>query len=230
MVAEIIDGKAMARGIREELAGKVTAFKEKHGFAPKFSVILVGDDEPSRIYVRMKEQAATESGMVMEKHVIDDISESELIELIERLNRDEKTHGILVQLPLPEGMDKDKVLSAVSPGKDIDGFHACNLGALLIGNESVAPCTPLGIIMMLERTGIQLEGKDAVVIGRSIIVGKPMIVMLLKRNATVSACHTRTKDMGKYTRQADVIVSAAGVPGLITKDMVKPGAVVIDAG
>ena len=131
---------------------------------------------------------------------------------------------------MPKNIDKDKVLSSVSPAKDVDGFHECNLGSLLIGNENIAPCTPLGIVMMLDRMGVDLSGKDAVVIGRSVIVGKPMMVMLLNRNATVSACHTRTKDIGMYTRQADVIVTAAGVPGLIKKDMVKPGAVVIDAG
>jgi methylenetetrahydrofolate dehydrogenase (NADP+)/methenyltetrahydrofolate cyclohydrolase len=190
----------------------------------------VGHDPASELYVRLKQRGAEEVGIKSVKHEYDTITEKELLGLIDKLNRDAGVNGILVQLPLPKDIDESKVIMKISPEKDVDGFHIFNMGKLFTGNENLMPCTPLGVIKMLEKEGVEIKGKDAVIVGRSNIVGKPLALMLLKRHATVTLCHTRTEDLPEHTRRADLLIAAAGAPKMIKADMVKEGAVVIDVG
>jgi len=230
MTAQLIDGNALARTIRAEVAGRTQALTAR-GVQPHLSIILVGDDPASQVYTKHKVNDSTETGLsaTLERYPAD-MSEADLLARIRMLNDDPKVHGILVQLPLPKHMDSQKVIETISPAKDVDGFHIASAGALMIGAKGFWPCTPYGCMKMLESIGYQLRGKHAVVIGRSNIVGKPMAMMLLAQSATVTICHSATADLGAMTRQADVIVAAVGKRNVLTADMVKPGAVVIDVG
>ena len=230
MTAQLIDGNALAKTIRAEVAGRTAALKAK-GVDPALSIILVGSDPASQVYTKHKVNDSTETGLAATLETYPaDMSEAALLDRIRALNDDPKVHGILVQLPLPRHMDSQKVIETISPAKDVDGFHVASAGALMTGAPGFWPCTPYGCMKMLESIGYDLRGKHAVVIGRSNIVGKPMAMMLLARSATVTICHSATQDLGAITRQADVIVAAVGKLDLLTADMVKPGAVVIDVG
>jgi methylenetetrahydrofolate dehydrogenase (NADP+)/methenyltetrahydrofolate cyclohydrolase len=230
MTAQLIDGNALAKTIRAEVAGRTAALKAS-GVNPALSIILVGDDPASQVYTKHKVNDSTETGLAatLERYPAD-LSEADLLARIRALNDDPKVHGILVQLPLPRHMDSQKVIETISPAKDVDGFHVASAGALMTGAPGFWPCTPHGCMKMLEAIGYDLRGKHAVVIGRSNIVGKPMAMMLLAKSATVTICHSATQDLGAITRQADVVVAAVGKLNLLTADMVKPGAVVIDVG
>lgn len=232
MSATIIDGKAIAAQVRGEVAEKVSALKAK-GITPCLAVILVGENPASVSYVTGKQKALAEVGMADRSlHLPESTTEEELLKIIDDLNKDTAVHGILVQLPLPEHINEEKVLLAIDPEKDVDGFHPMNVGNLVIGKKAFLPCTPHGIIVLLEKMGIETRGKHAVVIGRSNIVGKPVSLLLARKetNCTVTICHTGTKNMSEMTRQADILIAATGRPHTVTKDMVKPGAVVIDVG
>ena len=230
MPAKIIDGKALAAALRAELAIEVPALTAR-GHRPGLAVILAGDNAASKVYVRNKVKACEETGVRSELlEFPDSVMETELLACIARLNADAGTHGILVQLPLPKQINESRVLAAVSPAKDVDGFHTENLGALVAGTPGFVACTPGGVMKMLEHEGIELRGKRAVVVGRSTIVGKPVALLLLQKDATVTICHSRTVGLAEITRQADVLVAAVGKDKLITADMVKPGACVIDVG
>jgi len=230
MSANIMDGKAVARSIREGLKEEVEGLKKK-GIHPGLAVVLVGENPASMVYVKNKGEACRSAGIYSEEHKLpEEMKEADLLRLIDQLNKDPRIHGILVQLPLPAHINKDHILASVSPAKDVDGFHEINMGRLLIGQEGLVPCTPLGIMKLLEHYHIPVEGRFAVVVGRSNIVGKPVAMMLLQRNATVTICHTRTKNMGEVCRMADILIAAAGRPGMITADMIREGAVVIDVG
>ncbi|MGV3064195.1 bifunctional methylenetetrahydrofolate dehydrogenase/methenyltetrahydrofolate cyclohydrolase FolD [Staphylococcus simulans] len=230
MVAKILDGKQIAKDYRQGLQDQVEALK-KEGYTPKLSVILVGNDGASMSYVRSKKKAAEKIGMISEiVHLEETASEEEVLNELERLNNDDTVSGILVQVPLPEQVSEQKVLETINPEKDVDGFNPANIGKLYIDEQTFVPCTPLGIMELLKNADIDLEGKEAVVIGRSHIVGQPVSKLLLQQNATVTILHSRSKDMSKHLKNADVIVSAVGRPGLVTKDDVKEGAVVIDVG
>jgi methylenetetrahydrofolate dehydrogenase (NADP+)/methenyltetrahydrofolate cyclohydrolase len=223
--ATLIDGKAIAAKVRAQVAEDVAAFGEPVCLA----TILVGDDPASHVYVGSKHKASHEAGIDSRDHRLPgDAEESEVLDLIADLNADDGVDGILVQLPLPEHMDEPKVLRAVDPDKDVDGFHVVNAGLLYLGQPNLVPATPSGIMVMLAEHGVELEGKEAVVVGRSEIVGKPMAMLLLAEHATVTICHSRTVDLASHTRGADVLVAAVGREGLVTADMVKPGAVVVD--
>ena len=233
MKAQTIDGKKLAADMRAEIARGVAGLREKNGVTPGLAVILVGDNPASVSYVTAKERACREAGMLSrEIRMPATVAEDELIAEIERLNGDPEIHGILVQLPLPKGFSEKRVIDAISPAKDVDGFTPVNVGRMLIGDDCFLPCTPHGIIKLIEVTGMDLAGKHAVVIGRSNIVGKPVAALLSRKsvNATVTLCHTGTKDLAAFTRTADVVVVAAGRPNTLTGDMLKPGAVVIDVG
>ncbi len=230
MAARIIDGKAHAA---RTLAGPrdVAAKLASRGAQPAAAVVLVGDDPASRVYVRNKDRASREAGVLSTVHELPrETSEPRLLALIQRLNADPAGHGIIVPLPLPKGIDAELALRSIDPRKDIDGFHPENVGALALGRHRFVPCTPAGIIRMLEDEGVALEGRHAVIVGRSNIVGKPMAFLLLEKNATVTICHSKTVSLGAITRQADVLVAATGRARMITADMVKPGACVIDVG
>lgn len=227
---KIIDGKAIARKIRQDVAAKVALFKESRGWVPRIDVILVGDSPASKTYVGMKERAAAEVGMQSVKHEYLTMGEEMLITLVKGLNEDPQVNGILVQLPLPKGIDEGRVLHAIAPEKDVDGLHEKNAGLLFKGENGLKPCTPYGVMKMLQHEGIKPEGKHAVVIGRSALVGRPMAAMLLNANATVTVCHSKTRDLASYTKKADILVAAAGSPRMVTSSMVKKGAVVIDVG
>ncbi|HAR4680366.1 TPA: bifunctional methylenetetrahydrofolate dehydrogenase/methenyltetrahydrofolate cyclohydrolase FolD [Staphylococcus aureus] len=230
MVAKILDGKQIAKDYRQGLQNQVEALKEK-GFTPKLSVILVGDDGASQSYVRSKKKAAEKIGMISEiVHLEETATEEEVLNELNRLNNDDSVSGILVQVPLPKQVSEQKILEAINPDKDVDGFHPINIGKLYIDEQTFVPCTPLGIMEILKHADIDLEGKNAVVIGRSHIVGQPVSKLLLQKNASVTILHSRSKDMASYLKDADVIVSAVGKPGLVTKDVVKEGAVIIDVG
>ncbi|HHS4643535.1 TPA: bifunctional methylenetetrahydrofolate dehydrogenase/methenyltetrahydrofolate cyclohydrolase FolD [Staphylococcus aureus] len=230
MVAKILDGKQIAKDYRQGLQNQVEALKEK-GFTPKLSVILVGNDGASQSYVRSKKKAAEKIGMISEiVHLEETATEEEVLNELNRLNNDDSVSGILVQVPLPKQVSEQKILEAISPDKDVDGFHPINIGKLYIDEQTFVPCTPLGIMEILKHADIDLEGKNAVVIGRSHIVGQPVSKLLLQKNASVTILHSRSKDMASYLKDADVIVSAVGKPGLVTKDVVKEGAVIIDVG
>ncbi len=228
--AKIIDGNALSAQLRTDVARRVTALKA-NGITPGLAVILVGENAASQVYVRNKVKSCTEAGMhsVLERYDAS-MSEADLLARIDALNHDASIHGILVQLPLPAHIDANKVIEFISPAKDVDGFHIASAGALMVGQPGFWPCTPYGCMKMLESIGYDLRGKHAVVIGRSNIVGKPMAMMLLQQNATVTICHSATKDLKAMTLQADVIVAAVGKRNVLTADMVKPGAVVLDVG
>ena len=230
MTAQLIDGNALAKTNRAEVSGRTAALKAR-GVNPALSIILVGSDPASQVYTKHKVNDSTETGLqaTLETYPAD-FSEADLLARIRALNDDPTVHGILVQLPLPKHMDSQKVIETISPAKDVDGFHVASAGALMTGAPGFWPCTPHGCMKMLESIGYDLRGKHAVVIGRSNIVGKPMAMMLLAQSATVTICHSATQDLGAITRQADVIVAAVGKLDLLTADMVKPGAVVIDVG
>lgn len=230
MTAQLIDGNALSRQLRSQVSERVTALKAR-GVTPGLAVVLVGDNPASQVYVRNKVKACEDTGMhsVLEKYD-SSMTEAELLARVDALNNDPTIHGILVQLPLPAHIDAHKVIEAISPAKDVDGFHVASAGALMVGQPGFWPCTPYGCMKMLESIGYNLKGKHAVVIGRSNIVGKPMALMLLQQNATVTICHSATADLKAMTLQADVIVAAVGKRNVLTADMVKPGAVVIDVG
>ncbi len=230
MTAQLIDGNALSRQLRADVSARVTALKAK-GVTPGLAVVLVGDNPASQVYVRNKVKACEDTGMhsVLERWPAT-LSEAELLARVDALNHDATIHGILVQLPLPAHIDAQKVIEAISPAKDVDGFHIASAGALMTGMPGFWPCTPYGCMKMLESIGYELKGKHAVVIGRSNIVGKPMALMLLQQNATVTICHSGTKDLKALTLQADVVVAAVGKRNVLTADMVKPGAVVLDVG
>ena len=231
MTAQLIDGKALSEQLRKEVATRAAALKTK-GVTPGLAVILVGDNQASQVYVRNKVKACEDAGFhsVLEKYDAS-MTEAELLARVEALNNDPSIHGILVQLPLPKHIDDHKVIEAISPLKDVDGFHVASAGALMVGEVGFKACTPYGCMKMLESIGMKdLRGKHAVVIGRSNIVGKPMAMMLLAANATVTICHSGTADLAAMTRQADIVVAAVGKVNVLTADMIKPGAVVIDVG
>lgn len=230
-MAELIDGKLVSAKIREKIAVEVADFKREFNITPGLAVIIVGENPASLVYVRNKHKACVEAGMnSIEVKMPESTTEDELLAKISELNSDANVHGILVQLPLPKHIDETRVLNSISPEKDVDAFHPVNVGKIMIGNYNLLPCTPAGVMDLLDYYGVELSGKRAVVIGRSNIVGKPMALLLLERNATVSVCHSRTKDISEYTRAADVIVVAVGRPNFLKADMIKPGAVVIDVG
>ena len=231
MTASIIDGKAIAADLRQKVAKVAATFRESTGRSPGLAVVLVGEHPPSAAYVRSKVKATVEAGMESFEHRIPaETSQDDLIGLIDRLNTDDHVDGILVQLPLPEHVDEQAVLTRVDPAKDVDGFHPVNVGRLSIGLDALVPCTPLGCLILLQRTLGDLSGKDAVVIGRSNIVGKPMAQLLLQANCTVTIAHSRTKDLPEAVRRSDIVVAAVGRPELIRGSWLKPGATVIDVG
>ncbi len=231
MSAEIIDGKAFAANVRAKVAQYVQEMKTAHGITPGLAVVLVGEDPASQVYVRSKGKQTVEAGMNSYEHKRDAAtSEADLLALIDQLNNDPAVHGILVQLPLPGHLDEDLVINAISPAKDVDGFHISNVGLLGTGQKSMVPCTPLGCLMMLRAHHGSLSGMEAVVIGRSNIVGKPMAQLLLGDSCTVTIAHSRTKDLAKVVRRADIVVAAVGRPEMVPGDWIKPGATVIDVG
>ncbi|MEM6588801.1 MAG: bifunctional methylenetetrahydrofolate dehydrogenase/methenyltetrahydrofolate cyclohydrolase FolD [Pseudomonadota bacterium] len=231
MTAQLIDGKAFAASVREKVAGHVTRLKEENGITPGLAVVLVGEDPASQVYVRSKGKQTVEVGMNSFEHKLDvDTPEDELLALIEKLNNDPAVHGILVQLPLPKHLDEDLVINSISPQKDVDGFHISNVGLLGTGQKSMVPCTPLGCLMMLRDHHGSLSGMDAVVIGRSNIVGKPMAMLLLGDSCTVTVAHSRTKDLPDVVRRADIVVAAVGRAEMVPGDWIKEGATVIDVG
>ncbi|MGB2814989.1 MAG: bifunctional methylenetetrahydrofolate dehydrogenase/methenyltetrahydrofolate cyclohydrolase FolD [Dehalococcoidales bacterium] len=235
MTAKIISGTEVARQIREELKQEIVRLKEKHNLVPGLVTVLVGADPASQSYVGGKEKTSIELGIYSERHDLpEETTQDELLALVDRLNKDPRIHGILVQLPLPKHLDETEVLFAINPKKDVDGFHPVNVGKLMIGEPDYLPCTPHGIQQLLIRSGVQVEGAEVVVVGRSNIVGKPIANILLQKrtgaNATVTICHTGTRDISFHTRRADILIVAAGRPKAVTADMVKEGAVVIDVG
>ena len=231
MTAQIIDGKAFAATVREKVAGHVACLKEENGITPGLAVVLVGEDPASQVYVRSKGKQTVEVGMNSFEHKLDaDTSEADLLALIDKLNNDPTVHGILVQLPLPGHLDEDLVINSINPEKDVDGFHISNVGLLGTGQKSMVPCTPLGCLMMLRDYHGSLSGMDAVVIGRSNIVGKPMAQLLLGDSCTVTIAHSRTKDLPEVVRRADIVVAAVGRPEMVPGDWIKEGATVIDVG
>ena len=234
MAATIIDGKVIAQQIRDELTVEIARLKEK-GVVPGLGVVLVGDDPASRSYVTAKEKACHEIGIFSDDHRLPAATpQAELMALVKRLNADPRIHGILVQLPLPKGLSESEVLLAIDPDKDVDGFHPTNVGRMVIGEKAFLPCTPHGVVQMLVRCGVRIDGSHVVVVGRSNIVGKPLANLLMQKsphgNATVTVCHTRTRDIGYYTRQADIVIAATGRPNTVTADMVRDGAAVVDVG
>lgn len=235
MAAKIISGTETAKAIREELKIEVAELKEKHGVVPGLVTILVGEDPASQSYVSAKNKTAHALGIHSEQITLDaDASEEEILGLIDKYNNDDKINGILVQLPLPKHIDEGKVLYAIDPAKDVDGFHPVNVGKMVLGEKCFLPCTPHGILELLTRSGIETSGAEVVVIGRSNIVGKPITNLMLQKrdggNATVTICHTRTKNMAEHCKRADIIIAAVGVPNMVTADMVKDGVVIIDVG
>lgn len=234
MAARIIDGKQVAAEMRAELKAEVEQLKKK-GIVPGLAVVLVGDDPASKSYVTAKEKACEEIGIYSDDNRLPaNTTRQELMSLVNKLNKDSKIHGILVQLPLPKHIDESEILLAINPEKDVDGFHPVNVGKMVVGEKAVLPCTPHGIIQLLLRSGVKIEGAEVVVVGRSNIVGKPIANMLIQKsptgNATVTVCHTKTKNIAEHTRRADIVIAAAGRPNTITADMIKNGAVVIDVG
>jgi len=230
-MSNIIDGKAFAEKVREDVARKVAVLKKDHNISPGLAVVLVGEDPASQVYVRNKGKQTAASGMQSFEHKLPDTTgQEELVALVEKLNADPTVNGILVQLPLPDQIDADAVIGTIDPDKDVDGFHVINVGRLAIGEQAMVPCTPLGCIMMLKDHLGDLSGKNAVVVGRSNIVGKPMASLLLAENCTVTIAHSRTKDLPGVCREADILVAAVGRPEMIPGDWVKPGATVIDVG
>ncbi len=231
-MGKIINGKEISDKIRESMTTQVEDFKNKTGAVPRLEVILVGDDPASQVYVRNKEKACAALGMESNTHHLPENTKQEsIIDLIKTLNKNKKVHGILVQLPLPGGIDARAVLDEVSPQKDVDGLHPINMGKLLRGEDPLfVPCTPQGIIELIKTTGVSMKGAEAVIVGRSNIVGKPVALLLLQQHATVTLCHSRTKDLGEVTRRADILIVSVGSPQIVKGDMIKNGAVVIDVG
>ena len=231
-MARIIDGKSIAKRIRDEVAVAVAKLKSVTGMTPKLTVVLVGDDPASQVYVRNKEKACQEAGVLSEiVRLPASTKEQELVDIVKQFNRDKTTHGLLVQIPLPGHISEKAVIDVVSPEKDVDGLHPLNMGKLLKGeNPLFVPCTPQGVMELILSTGVEIKGKEAVIIGRSNIVGKPMALLLLQQHATVTVCHSRTRDLGEVTRRADILVAAVGSPAIVHGDMIKEGAVVIDVG
>ena len=231
MVAQIIDGKLFSRKLRDQVAEHVTALKKENNVTPGLAVVLVGEDPASQVYVRSKGKQTVEAGMNSYEHKLcADTSEADLLELVNRLNEDKDVHGILVQLPLPEHINEDAVINAIDPVKDVDGFHISNVGLLATGQKSMVPCTPLGCLLMLKEFHGSLAGMDAVIIGRSNIVGKPMAQLLLNESCTVSITHSKTKNLEKVVGRADIIIAAVGRPEMVKGDWIKPGATLIDVG
>lgn len=229
-MAKILSGKAVSQRIKDELAAEVSALKEK-GIHPGLAVIIVGDDPASRVYVNNKKKACAEIGIYSEEYALPaETTQAELLELIDTLNHKADIHGVLVQLPLPKQIDEETIINAIDPKKDVDAFHPVNVGKIMVGNFDFVPCTPAGVMELIKESGIEVSGKECVVVGRSNIVGKPQAMLLLHQNGTVTICHSRTKDLAEKTRKADILVAAVGRPNFITGDMVKPGAVVIDVG
>ena len=227
----LIDGKKVAKEIRDAIGREVEQLKAKSGKVPGLATVLVGEDPASAVYVRSKNKICKELGFISLEHILpQDTREKDLLALVEELNSNEAISGILVQLPLPRHIDSIKILEAIDPAKDVDGFHPVSMGRLMMGTAVLAPCTPSGIIEMLDRYDVEIEGKHAVVLGRSNIVGKPVAMLLLHRNATVTLCHSRTRDLPEVTRTADILITAVGKPKMVTGEMVKQGAVVIDVG
>lgn len=230
-MARIIDGKAISAEVRREIAAETAAFVQKTGVTPGLAVIIVGSDPASQVYVRNKKKACDEVGFLSESFELpEETTQEELEALIDRLNADDTIHGILVQLPLPKHLDETAVLLKIRPDKDVDAFHPYNVGQIMIGNYRFLPCTPAGIMVLLQKSGVEIDGKNCVVVGRSNIVGKPMAMLLLHANGTVTVCHSHTKDLKDICRRADILVAAIGKADYFTADMVKPGAVVIDVG
>ena len=229
-MATIIDGKMLSLKLKEEMKGRIAQMKEE-GIVPKLVVVLVGNDSASQVYVRNKHKSCGEVGIESEVITMpEETTQQELLEVVERLNKDSSVDGILVQLPLPKQIDEKTVLRAIRPDKDVDGFHPVNVGLLSIGDECFAPATPSGIVVMLKEYGIEIAGKHCVIVGRSNIVGKPMAALMLKENATVTVCHSKTNNLAEITRQADILIVATGRRNTVTADMVKEGVVVIDVG
>jgi len=227
----IIDGKAVAAEVRADAAKKVAALKAQHGRVPGLAVVLVGEDPASKVYVRNKSEQTTEVGMNSIEHKLPaETSQEELLALVQSLNNDPQVHGILVQLPLPKHIDAELVLNSISPEKDVDGFHPVNVGRLWIGERALVPCTPTGSVILAKSVAPNLSGMDAVVIGRSNIVGKPMAALLLRENCSVTIAHSRTRDIAAVVRNADLVVAAVGIPEFVRGDWIKPGAIVIDVG
>ena len=230
-MAKIIDGKAISAQIRSEIKEQTEAFAKEYGFRPGLAVIIVGEDPASQVYVRNKRRACDEVGFYSESYELDaNTTQEELNALVDRLNADEKIHGILCQLPLPKHLDENQVILRIDPKKDVDAFHPYNVGKIMLGDYSFLPCTPAGVMALLERSGIDVYGKECVVVGRSNIVGKPQAMLLLHKHGTVTVCHSRTKDLAEVCRRADVLVAAIGKADFFTGDMIKEGAVVIDVG
>ena len=230
-MAQLIDGKAISAAVRAEIKEKTKAFIEATGVTPGLGVIIVGEDPASQVYVRNKRRACEEVGFYSETYELPaSTTQEELERLVDQLNRDDSIHGILCQLPLPRHLDEEAILLRIRPEKDVDAFHPYNVGRIMIGNQIFLPCTPAGVMELIRRTGIDCTGKECVVVGRSNIVGKPMAMLLLQANGTVTVCHSRTRDLAEITRRADILVVAIGKADFITGDMVKEGAVVIDVG
>lgn len=230
MSAKILSGKEVSARIKAELKEEADKLKAQ-GIMPGLAVVIVGDDPASRVYVNNKKKACEELGILSEEYALSaDTSEEELLALIDRLNADSKISGILVQLPLPKGLDEEKVINRINPKKDVDAFHPVNVGKIMIGNYDFVPCTPAGVMELIAESGIDISGKECVIVGRSNIVGKPMSMLLLHQNGTVTVCHSRTRDLKEVTKRADILVVAVGRPEFITGDMIKEGAVVIDVG
>ncbi|MDK2887575.1 methylenetetrahydrofolate dehydrogenase (NADP+) / methenyltetrahydrofolate cyclohydrolase [Desulfofundulus australicus DSM 11792] len=230
MAATLIDGKKVAAEIREEVKAEVARLREQ-GIVPKLAVVLAGDDPASVVYARSKEKSCSNVGIDFELFTLPgNVPEEEILALIDRLNKDDSVHGIMIELPLPKHINKQRVLEAVSPKKDVDGVHPINRGYILSGGDGLFPATPQSCIEIMLRSGIEIKGKNAVIVGRGETVGKPLIFMMLNQNATVTVCHTKTADLAYHTRQADILIAAVGKPRMIKADMIKPGAVVVDAG
>jgi len=230
-VGRVIDGKAIAEAVKNEVAVAVGHLRDERGAVPGLATVLVGDDQASRVYVRTKERACKEVGIASFSHRLPaSVTEAELLALLDSLNAQAEVHGILVQLPLPAGLDQARVLERIHPSKDVDGLHPCNQGALVAGLDGLRPCTPLGVMRLIDTTGVAVGGKRAAVLGRSVLVGKPVALMLLERHATVTVCHSRTADLAREVGNAEIVVSAMGRPLVVAGDWIRPGAVVIDVG
>ncbi|MBS7246924.1 MAG: bifunctional methylenetetrahydrofolate dehydrogenase/methenyltetrahydrofolate cyclohydrolase FolD [Candidatus Jordarchaeales archaeon] len=231
MVAKIIDGRSIAAEVRRQVAEEAKLLWEKHGVRPGLAAILIGNDPASEVYVGLKQKACEEAAFTFRRITLpENVSEEEVIERVHKLNVDERIHGVIVQLPLPRHLNENRIIEALLPEKDADGLHPANMGRLLLGDESVTPCTPTGIITLLEREGVTLRGKHVVIVNRSKIVGRPLMVMMLNRDATVTVCHSKTVNLAEQTKAADILVVAVGRPMFITEDMVREGAIVIDVG
>lgn len=229
-MAQILSGKTVSQRIKDELKERVAELKEK-GINPGLAVIIVGEDPASRVYVNNKKKACAEIGVYSEEYALSEAtSEEELLKLIDELNHKKEINGILVQLPVPKHINEERIINAIEPKKDVDAFHPVNVGKIMVGNFDFVPCTPAGVMELIKESGIDVSGKECVVVGRSNIVGKPQAMLLLHKNGTVTICHSRTKDLAAKTKQADILVAAVGIPNFITGDMIKEGAVVIDVG